>query len=428
MTALRTIAATCMTLLSVSFMLSAQTTEEEMLSCPEKTGGVYFAYPTAIPLQTETPKGYEPFYISHYGRHGSRYLISDNDYKWVLDLFGEAHGCNALTDLGEDTYIRLQEVWKEAEGHGEDLTPLGVRQHRGIAERMYRSFPEVFRDSAEISARSTIVLRCAMSMAAFGDRLKELNPKLKISYEASRKYMYYMNYHSEESNMFTSSTDGPVAEEYRKFEEAHTNPDRLVASLFNDDCFVLRKVNPRELMWGLYWIASDMQNMETEISFYDLFEPEELFDLWQCFNFHFYIGNANHPDGNGLVTDNAKALLRNIVECADEAVAGRTSGATLRFGHDGNIIPLLALMRIENYNVEERNPYNLYKVWCDYKASPMAANLQIVFFTKKKGGTGDILVKFLHNEAEMHIPVNTDMFPYYRWEDVRAYYMNILED
>lgn len=423
---LRNLSAFCIALLC-SIALTAQTTKEEMFSCPEKTGGVYYAYPTAISAQSETPKGYEPFYISHYGRHGSRYLISDNDYKWVLDLLCEAHESNALTELGEDTYMRLQEVWKEAEGHGEDLTPLGVRQHRGIAERMFRSFPEVFKDSAYISARSTIVLRCAMSMAAFGDRLKELNPTLRISYEASRKYMYYMNYHSEESNRFTSSTYGPVAEEYRKFEKAHTNPDRLIASLFKDEYFVLRKVNPDKFMWGLYWIASDMQNMETDISFYDLFEPEELFDLWQCFNFHFYIGNANHPDGNGLVTDNAKALLRNILECADEAIANRRAGATLRFGHDGNIIPLLALMRIENFNVEERDPYNLYKVWCDFKVSPMAANLQIVFYTKKKGRPEDVLVKFMHNEAEVRIPVHTDMFPYYRWEDVRTFYLNILK-
>ena len=101
-------------------------------------------------------------------------------------------------------------VWKEAKGHGGDLTPLGVRQHRGIAERMYTSFPEVFKGNPLISARSTIVLRCAMSMVAFGDRLKELNPNLRISYEASEKYMDYLNYHTDESNRFTSSHDGTI--------------------------------------------------------------------------------------------------------------------------------------------------------------------------------------------------------------------------
>lgn len=165
--------------------LGAQTSKEEMFATPEKTGGVYWAYPLDFAPQTKAPKGYKPFYISHYGRHGSRYLIGDRDYKWLVDLFEEAHRAHALTGLGEDTYRRLLKVWEEAEGHGGDLTPLGVRQHRGIAERMYASFPEVFKGNPFISARSTVVLRCAMSMVAFGDRLKELNPDLRISYEAS---------------------------------------------------------------------------------------------------------------------------------------------------------------------------------------------------------------------------------------------------
>lgn len=47
-----------------------------------------------------------------------------------------------------------------------------------------------------------------------------------------------------------------------------------------------------------------------------------------------------------------------------------------------------------------------------------------VFYKDKKG---DVLVKVLHNEREVHIPVNTDMWPYYRWSDVRAYYVTVLD-
>lgn len=410
----------------VCMPLGAQTSREEMLATPEKTGGVYWAYPLDFGLQTPAPEGYKPFYISHYGRHGSRYLIADRDYKWLIDLFGEAHRAEALSGLGEDVYQRLLRVWAEAEGHGGDLTPLGVRQHRGIAERMFASFPEVFEGTPSISARSTVVLRCAMSMVAFGDRLKELNPGLQMTYEASPKYMDYLNYHTDESNRFTSSKDGPWVEEYRKFEEKHTRPDRLVASLFGDKRFILQKVNPKEVMWGLYWVASDMQNMETKISFYDLFEPEELFDLWQCINYRFYVGNANHAGGKGIVVANAKSLLRNILDSADEAIREGGRAATLRFGHDGNVIPLVALLQIENWNVAMSDPYELYKVWSDFKVVPMAANVQLVFFRPEKG-KGDILVKILHNEQEVHIPVETDRFPFYRWEDVENFYRNLLK-
>lgn len=408
--------------------LSGQTTRQEMFDDIRKTAGVYYAYPVSeIQAQTKAPKGYKPFYISHYGRHGSRYLIADADYKWIIDLFEKGKEQQALTALGEDVLKRLQLLWKEVEGRGSDLTPLGVRQHQGIAERMFLSYPEVFTDNRKISARSTIVLRCAMSMAAFGDKLKELNPKLSISYEASPKYMDYLNFHTDESNRFTSDQTGPWAEEYRKFEKEHTKPERLTHSLFSSAEFIRKQVNPHNLMWGLYWITSGMQDVETQVSFYDLFEKEELFDLWQCINYRFYVGNANHADGKGIVVANAKSLLKNILDSADEAIKDPSIASTLRFGHDGNVIPLAAILRLNDCNVAVSQPEEVYKVWSDYKIVPMAGNIQIIFY-KKKDSDKDILVKFLLNEKEARIPVETDTYPYYSWEKVSKYYEQILTE
>lgn len=401
----------------------AQTTFEEISADLNKAGGVYLAYPKVEAKLTPAPKGYKPFYVSHYGRHGSRYLLGDRDYLWVLQLMQKADAVNGLTTLGKDVLNRLEQVWAEAQGRAGDLTPLGVRQHQGIAERMAKNFPEVFRGKRHVSARSTVVYRCAMSMVAFGDRLKGLYPQLDISYEMSEKYMNYLNYHSDKSNAFTHGEKGPWVEEYRKFEEAQVKSDRLVASLFSDADFIRCEVNPRDLMWSLYWIAVDMQDIETPLSFYDLFTAQEMFDLWQCVNYRFYIGNANPLASKGLVMANSKSLVQNIIESADSAIKNRSIAATLRFGHDGNVIPLLALLQVENFDVSVAGPAEVYKHWCDFKASPMAANIQIVFFDNKKG---DILVKFLHNEKEVHVAVKTDMWPYYRWNDVREYYLDRL--
>ena len=40
-------------------------------------GSNYLDYDRQLPTKalTSTPKGYVPYYISHYGRHGSRWLI-----------------------------------------------------------------------------------------------------------------------------------------------------------------------------------------------------------------------------------------------------------------------------------------------------------------------------------------------------------------
>ena len=415
-----------MSLLLAGLSMMGQTSREELAATPEKTGGVYYAYPApSADGNTPAPKGYKPFYISHYGRHGSRYLISGRDYTTVYDLFVKAHKAGALTPLGEDVCQRLAEVCREGAPTSGDLSPLGRRQQRGIAERMFRAFPEVFEKGDSISARSTIVPRCAMSMVAFGDRLKELNPDMAILYEMSDRYMDYLNYHAEESNRFTHGERGPLAEEMRKFKEENTRPERLVASLFADADFVRKSVNPSNLMWGLYWIASDMQDMETKVSFYDLFTVDELFGLWQSNNYHFYAGNANHAAGNGIVVANASNLLRNIVESADEAIANPKIAATLRFGHDGNVIPLAAILRLEDCNVALSDPAEVYRHWADFKIVPMAANIQIIFFNKKNGTADDVLVKFMLNEKEVKIPVSTDCYPFYHWKDVRNFYRQL---
>ena len=403
--------------------VNAQTTFEEISADFNKAGGVYLAYPTVETKQTPAPKGYKPFYVSHYGRHGSRYLLSDRDYQWIIQLMEKAETVNGLTPLGHDVLKRLNMVWEEAQGRAGDLTPLGVRQHQGIAERMSKNFPEVFRGKRHVSARSTVVYRCAMSMVAFGDRLKQLNPQLDMSYEMSEKYMSYLNYHSARSNAFTHGKKGPWVEEYRKFEEAQVHPDRLVSSLFSNADFIRCEVNPSELMWGLYWIAVDMQDMETPVSFFDLFTAKEMFDLWQCVNYRFYMGNANPLASNGIVMANAKSLVENILGSADAAIKDRSIAATLRFGHDGNVIPLLALLQIENFDVAVAGPAEVYKHWCDFKATPMASNVQIVFSENK---AGDILVKFMHNENEVHVPVKTDQWPFYHWNDVKEYYQKRL--
>lgn len=400
----------------------SQTTKQEVLQDLNRTGGVYYAYPGPQSTLTPTPKGYEPVYVSHYGRHGSRYLISDKDYSRVADLLRDAKEHNALTPLGENVLARLDTVLLETEGHSQELTSLGVHQHKGIAARMAKNFPEVFNTKgAKISARSTLVPRCILSMAAFTEGLKELNPSLDVKREASEKYMRYLNYHSPDHGTYT--IDGKWKEQYRKFKDAHTNSQRLTSSLFSDPKYVEVNVNPDDLMWGVYWIASDMQNIDTPISFYDIFTPDELFDLWQCFNYNFYVNDGAFGGNGDKVIANAYPQVANIIESADVALKSGQPTADLRFGHDGNLVPLAAALHLKDCDNVVYNPDEFYTAFTDWKIAPMAGNIQIIFYRNKKK-PDDILVKFLLNENEVGIPLETKTYPYYPWSEVREYYLN----
>ena len=175
---------TILLLLSVLLLsggAAAQSTKEQTLEDLNRTAALYYCYenhPRAA--ATPAPEGYEPFYISHYGRHGSRWHASESVYENPRAKLRKAAEAGKLTPLGEEALRRIEVVADDARHRYGDLSPRGVREHRGIAERMYCSFPEIFSTAdgrlCRIRARSTLVPRCMLSMATANERLKELNP------------------------------------------------------------------------------------------------------------------------------------------------------------------------------------------------------------------------------------------------------------
>ena len=73
---------------------------EEVYANPMRSYGNDFPYPTETYRQTPSPKGYKPFYISHYGRHGSRYYWESSLYKRIDSLLTDAHAKGILTEAG----------------------------------------------------------------------------------------------------------------------------------------------------------------------------------------------------------------------------------------------------------------------------------------------------------------------------------------
>lgn len=288
---------------------------------------------------------------------------------------------------------------------------------------MYRAYPAVFDKDAVMTARSTTVMRCAHSMAAFCEGLKELNPSLNIPRESGKRYMKYMANVTPEANKF-NRWDGPAAKAVAEFDKAMTKPGRMMNELFVDNDFT-RSIDAPTLMRQLFLISIDQPNADIDTRLDDIFTTEERFDLWRAFNFRYYNHMSNPTSANGAILNNARPLLTNILESAEAMIASGKHGADLRFGHDSCIVPLVGLMKVDGCYGSTDDPYKLHEVYADFKISPMAANLQLIFFKNKKD---DIIVKILLNEQEVSIPVSTDIAPFYHWNDVRQYFNDILTD
>ncbi len=59
-------------LICAALAVQAQDIREIIAENPNMSGGIYTSYPDGQKAVTPAPEDYEPFYISHYGRHGSR--------------------------------------------------------------------------------------------------------------------------------------------------------------------------------------------------------------------------------------------------------------------------------------------------------------------------------------------------------------------
>ena len=80
---------------------------EQVKADPRKAYGMDFPYPETTCQLTKTPKGYKPFYISHYGRHGSRYYWNATLYRELDSLLTKAHARNQLTAEGKASNMQL---------------------------------------------------------------------------------------------------------------------------------------------------------------------------------------------------------------------------------------------------------------------------------------------------------------------------------
>lgn len=395
----------------------AQVSREEVLADPDLSLGLYMPYPGPLQLrQSPAPRGYEPFYISHLGRHGSRWHTKSEYYERPLAVLDSASARGALTPLGEDVLRRVRLIAEDARGRKGELTAMGFRQHRGIADRMYNHYKGVFRKGRKVTAKSTGVPRVVMSMQSFCARLRECEPGLDMTLNASGRCRYSVARLDKHGSKYWKND--PVWEQLKEFRDSLTQPERLMSSLFTDQS----GIDAKSMMADLFEVMGIAHDTDLGVSIDDIFTPEERYDLWQADNAEFYLAKGPCPLGGEALKAQGLPMLKDFIKRADEAIADGNVAADLRFSHDSYIAPLTTTMQLGTMSRGETTDLNeIASKWCDWRVSPMASNIQWVFYRNRQG---DVIVKFLLQEQEVDIPVQTDMYPYYRWEDVKAYYSN----
>ena len=387
---------------------------DQIKAYPYRAYGMDCPYPSEKPNLTKSPKGYKPFYISHYGRHGSRYYWNDQLYRDLDSLLTQAQRKNLLTAEGKAFYAKFMEAKDELKTGVSELTQLGWEQHQRIAHTMYDNFPEVFKKGGNVLAISSLTGRCVISMASFCQELVQCNPKIEIREQSSRFTL---------DGVVPTDRQNPVKHQFPRakakyeknrdqFKSDNTLRGKVVARVFTSTEGL--PGNPERIGSDLINLYSSLPNIGHEGMMGNIVTDEEMAQQWEASNLGSYSWVFT-PQYDMI------PILQDIIKKADAVISGQSDRISdLRFGHDTCLGPLTVLMGINGADLDPEDPYEVkycYQNWETCKAS----NIQLVFYRSKKSGA-DVLLKCLLNGAEATLPVPTDCAPYYKWSDFRKFY------
>ena len=387
---------------------------EQLKADPRKAYGTDYPYEFTTEKLTKAPNGYKPFYISHYGRHGSRYYWNAFLYREMDSLLTTAHRKHQLTAEGEQFYTKFEAAKDELSTGVSELSDLGWEQHQYIARTMYNNFPEVFKKGGNVLAIASLSGRCVISMSGFCQELVQCNPKIEIREQSSR---FTLDGVVPDDRQNPARRDFPSTKpRYEKNRNQFKYTDNL------HETIVKRAFTSTEGLPGsIHHIGENFINLYTSLPnighegmMGNLVTDKDIADRWESSN----LGTYSWLFPRQYLTI---PILQDIIKKADDVLNGRSDRiADLRFGHDDRLGPLHILMGINGADRDPEDPYevkNCYQNWNTCKA----CNIQLIFYRSKKAND-DVLVKCLLNGHEASLPLPSDNYPFYKWSDFRQFY------
>ena len=406
----------------LSPLLHAQTVKDLIAEKPAYASCNYNTYPDSIPDNlTPSPSGKRPFYLSHYGRHGSRYISNRSGYDIPYRMMQHADSVDELTQTGRRVLQEIQTIMDDTEDRWGELTSYGKEQHRKIGRRMAERFPEIFCPGARVKAVSTVVPRCIESMGTAITEMSQVEPTLQVSMEASKRTMHYMNH---QDRNFQKNYMTPEAQKaYDDYTASRLGNSRLMEMIFKNPDIVKEIVD--EEYFNYYLMKMGLFQLNTHLSqntyVKDLFQTDELYLMWQIDNALWYIQHGACKLNGSRQPYSQQWLLRQLIADADSCLQLKQPGAQLRYGHETVLLPLVCLLGINGYDLETADLNELEEKgwWCS-SVFPMGCNVQFIFY-RSDPKDKDVLLKVLLNEQEATLPFPTDCAPYYHWTDFRRY-------
>lgn len=359
---------------------------------------------------TPAPCGYKPFYISHIGRHGSRFHQNPNQA--IVDTLKAYDAAGMLTAEGQEILQELQllnEMVKAAPGA---LTKLGAKEHREICDRMVRSYRKVFRKRHTVNTYSTGSQRVLDSRSSFVEELSSLVPGLTINMgqeaDGDIQAMEVKGFKLTSKEKERRGTID-ISDAVRKL-KVGADPTRFAGAVLVDPSSLSReraqRMLDRTFSYGRNLANVDPGNVP---DFHRHYTAEEMYYASIGSSPDWYLRHADLTNPLTGAERIGAGIAKMIIADAEDAMKpGSDVAATLRFSHDSYLLPVMAFMGLTS---EEE--------YVDFENICVACNIQLIFLRNRKG---NVLVKVLKNEQECSVyGLEPYSGPYYEWAALKAY-------
>lgn len=409
---------------STSMVSAQEMTDAEIISAikehPYRAAACHSPYYAPEVIYTPAPEGYEAFYVSHIGRHGSRFQTNGQEvYDTIVSLLDSLHFAGALTPQGDSLRMELRHIQQAHLGMDGMLTGRGAAEHTGIAGRLAARCPSVFNqaDRRTVSCTATQKQRTIQSMAGFIAGLQSVGGNLDYRINCGIDIIQYARPSDKPANSGRTNT---IISREKEF----LTPDDADLEALQHRLFKGYKASTSDLE-TLFKASSTAGCLDIKVDPFRFFSTEELFLFYRQYDAGFNAKYGTFAPTRDDVAKKGKAYLRMIVDEADKALDGNGHCADFRFAHDTNLGPLMNLLGIGGYSISatEDAPY---RYWQSFNQICMGSNLQLEFYRNVES---DVLVKALYNEKEVGFPgLESVNNVFYKWSDVRRYMINKCEE
>ena len=400
---------------------------EELRQDPERVAGPYYVTDIAAKEITPAPEGFKPFYINGYFRHGARQIDEPVTYVRIYDCMEKAFRIDNLTPFGQEMYRRLSGMKQNIYYHEGDLTQIGYRQLKEIGRRMVENYPEPFADGAYLKANATNVLRVAASMQSLVQGVTSRRPSLEwAEIDNSRSHLPTVHPYGTQCptkkhiDVRLYTHDSPWYRLYSAYRAEKINPDDFLKRMFKDIEIVKADYEPYDLEWRFWLIACLQQCLDRNVPMWDLFTENEILTWAEVENYCFYLQKSKDPSNFGRGWGLAAYTLRHIIEESAKDIKLGRHGVNLNFGHDGTVTCLLVNLDADNWGKIAEKPEDVLDTW-QYWDIPMGSNVQFIFY---RNDSGKIIIKVMHNEKDLKLPLKEFSKGFYCWDEFQKYYLD----